>query len=341
MIALVPNSFGSRLREFNPCNRPKDGKFGRKGECGPTVSGKPASQDLAAALRRGERLRAMPEAKQPPSIGSVMVGGFDVEDKVQLIRMFGRVPSRDEIRNLTHSLMQDVPDTNPKFHVQVSTVPFGAAQADLANRKPALYFRFIGDDGVAGANATILSRSVELDPETGELVAHHAAFMKGEGAQRADYGKDVLRSHVKAWQDLGVSRIETSANINVGAYAWAKYGFTARDPQAFHDDITQALRDLRIKGVVSLEESDAVKSIMSPDDPTAPWRVADATYQGKKLGKTVLIGATADEDFAWAAELRFDDQQAMDRFWGYVGKRPTRLRTDVTRPRLLGKGGKT
>jgi len=52
----------------------------------------------------------------------------------------------------------------------------------------------------------------------------------GDGLQGGSISKTLASNQIKIWDHLGVERIELNANIDVGGYAWARYGFT---PDAF------------------------------------------------------------------------------------------------------------
>jgi len=48
----------------------------------------------------------------------------------------------------------------------------------------------------------------------------------GDGLQGGSISKTLASNQIKIWDHLGVERIELNANIDVGGYAWARYGFT-------------------------------------------------------------------------------------------------------------------
>src|SRR5690349_21579569 len=62
--------------------------------------------------------------------------------------------------------------------------------------------------------------------ETGELIALHNVFtINGEG-QGSGIAKQVLKAQFDEYEKLGVAEVAVHANIDVGGYAWARFGFT-------------------------------------------------------------------------------------------------------------------
>jgi hypothetical protein len=55
--------------------------------------------------------------------------------------------------------------------------------------------------------------------------AYSAYFVLKRGERGAGLGKKLLASNVAMYQKLGIDKVRVSANIDVGGYAWAKYGY--------------------------------------------------------------------------------------------------------------------
>jgi lambda family phage portal protein len=56
-------------------------------------------------------------------------------------------------------------------------------------------------------------------------VAESAYFQLNSNVRRNDIGKRVLAGNVDLYRRLGIERVKVHANIDVGGYAWAKYGY--------------------------------------------------------------------------------------------------------------------
>ena len=65
----------------------------------------------------------------------------------------------------------------------------------------------------------------ERDLDLGDKTAYSAYFKIEEGHQDSDYGKRVLSGNVATYERLGITEVGVTANIDVGGYAWAKYGY--------------------------------------------------------------------------------------------------------------------
>lgn len=60
----------------------------------------------------------------------------------------------------------------------------------------------------------------------GELTVEHDLFFIPKSLQGGGTSKDVFRRLYKQYRNAGVSKINVHANIDVGGYAWARYGFS-------------------------------------------------------------------------------------------------------------------
>lgn len=157
------------------------------------------------------------------------------------------------------------------------------------------------------------------------LYAYHEFFKIGHEFQKKGYAKNYLRAAMSLYAEMGVDKVFLSANIEVGSYAWAKYGFkpTDRAMQYLSKDLSSRLETLvRNSGGWGPDLSEEVVSGITllidklKTDPTALWAIADmgAVYNGQKLGYWLL------ESLGWAANLSLSDEEAMARFWRYVGR---------------------
>jgi hypothetical protein len=77
----------------------------------------------------------------------------------------------------------------------------------------------IHDD--AGHEIGTFTRTINLDAKS----AYSAYFKLNKSATKHDTGKKMLAGNVETYKNLGIEKVEVSANIDVGGYAWAKYGY--------------------------------------------------------------------------------------------------------------------
>lgn len=61
--------------------------------------------------------------------------------------------------------------------------------------------------------------------------AESAYFALNSGAQGKGEGKTLLAANVEMYQELGLDEVKVHANIDVGGYAWAKYGYVPTEDE--------------------------------------------------------------------------------------------------------------
>lgn len=65
------------------------------------------------------------------------------------------------------------------------------------------------------------TRNIDLNAKS----AYSAYFKLNKSATKHDTGKKMLAGNVETYKGLGIEKVEVTANIDVGGYAWAKYGY--------------------------------------------------------------------------------------------------------------------
>jgi hypothetical protein len=63
----------------------------------------------------------------------------------------------------------------------------------------------------------------DISPDSKE--AYSAYFKLEKAATKHDTGKKMLAGNVEMYKQLGIEKVKVTANIDVGGYAWAKYGY--------------------------------------------------------------------------------------------------------------------
>jgi hypothetical protein len=95
------------------------------------------------------------------------------------------------------------------------------------------------------------TRDIDLDDHN----ATSSFFRLYHGKTGKDVGKKMLKANVEMYQKMGVTKVKLHANIDVGGYAWAKYGYVP--------DRTQW-------NALSGEIDDKIRSMSSGGDGTGP-----------------------------------------------------------------------
>jgi hypothetical protein len=155
-----------------------------------------------------------------------------------------------------------------------------------------------------GENVAHYTRSIDWDSNTAE-----SEYFKvyDEEKQGQGFGRDFLKANVETYQRLGVEQVDVHANINVGGYSWARFGYvpTERSWFSLRDDI----RD-NWDSNVGNEMPNGMDKLLSSNDPRSIWAIADSPY-----GKDLLLNTD------WNGSLDLTDRASMERFNAYVGKR--------------------
>ncbi|WP_158043387.1 hypothetical protein [Skermanella pratensis] len=193
--------------------------------------------------------------------------------------------------------------------------------------------------GMTGRNA----RSFLRDPNGDLVVSHDAFVIQGDG-QGGGIGRQVLKAQFDEYEKMGVARVAVHANIDVGGYAWARFGFVPTqkswdsmrkslkatislsqyepidnpktDEERDYNAQVKRARELLDNGPVKLSDwhKRRVMKMLNDPDPKAIWKVADARIGGRNIGKELLMNTY------WNGEIRLADPDAMARFNHYTGR---------------------
>jgi hypothetical protein len=133
-------------------------------------------------------------------------------------------------------------------------------------------------------------------------------------------GKAILAGQMALYQKLGMKQVEVHANIDVGSYAWAKYGFLPA--QSSWDTLRTNLK-ARLDDIAAPHERGTTLKetyeLLGQRNPKALWDLVDhpAAINGKSVAKMLLTGDSAPD---WYGSLSLSDKDQMNRFQSYVSK---------------------
>ncbi|NOQ30233.1 MAG: hypothetical protein GQ570_03825 [Helicobacteraceae bacterium] len=203
---------------------------------------------------------------------------------------------------------------------------FPGVTPDIVSKELSDMSSILGDKVVGTFEArinpvlTLRSKSKDLRTEMVRTLRHtnrglhvsHDLLKMPEGSQGRGAAKELLSTQMAMYEKLGVKSITLEANIDVGGYAWAKYGFTPYTAEWVQ------LKS-RLKGVWEyMDVPDSVKAslakIMLSEDPKAIWALADIThpYRDTTVGKYLLLKK------AWIGGIDLSDTESMNRFKAYT-----------------------
>ena len=122
-----------------------------------------------------------------------------------------------------------------------------------------------------GSNGTLMTREFKRD-DSGDLVAVHDYFKAGRTG--GGLAKDVMRASMDEYKKLGIDKVTVHANIDVGGYAWAKFGFRSDDAEG---ELDGWIRDAHRNGKITSAERQMLEDVATDHagEDTILWAISD------------------------------------------------------------------
>lgn len=176
---------------------------------------------------------------------------------------------------------------------------------------------------------------VQMNGETA-----YVGLVESSGGYRQSGDTMKLLSNLATFgEKMGLKSVDTTANLDMGGFAWARMGFEASNPSTFAETVSKRLDRLEqsvgrtgtepstagslyesYRGVIK-DAEEASKSWSSADfanirqvlkehagNPKLPGIVSELKVGGQKVGRHLLRGTN------WSARLNLKDEAAMARF---------------------------
>lgn len=144
-------------------------------------------------------------------------------------------------------------------------------------------------------------RTIKLDDQ-GRIVAHHSELSIDPALQGSGFAKAFNDNLLDWYRRSGVHRVELTANIDVGGYAWARAGYDFKDADAarvFVEDsirkVDQVYKDMAngyplaksAPGIKSVAELDRLRAYLAKvQSGQIPAHAADIAAFGRRKGQT-------------------------------------------------------
>ncbi len=162
---------------------------------------------------------------------------------------------------------------------------------------------FEGDNG-SSAYKDSFSLTRTFTRRDDGIEVHHDLFKLPESAQGKGTSKRVLAMFYEQYRRMGVTEISVDANINIGGYTWARYGFQATDKY-------ELLREVQdCSEAVDFINDYYTKNGLSDDSPFPTYLLTEQPW-----GKKALLGTY------WSGVLNLKDPAQRARFEKYLGLR--------------------
>lgn len=165
----------------------------------------------------------------------------------------------------------------------------------------------LGGMGALGNTSFVREREGEGDLRAELGLVWLEAGKRGQGA-----AKPILRNYLAAWEQAKVTRVELDA-VDLGSYAWLRYGFVPKNRPQFIKAVRERLESLKnLRPAVVRYIEDALGDI-DAGDAKAAWRLSDLRDGKRKVGIELL------REVAWRGTMDLTDTEQRTRLTHYIG----------------------
>lgn len=163
----------------------------------------------------------------------------------------------------------------------------------------------------------------------------HSYWQIDESLQNAGLGKEIFKNQLDLYDHLGIKKINIHANISVGGYAWARYGFV---PNQYSWDSLRGTLTRRLDTVISDPAVRAkAKVILNMSDPKGIWLLAG---MNDKVGDTT-VGKKLLLHTDWSGSIDLTNQDTYSVTKSYVSSRHVHAAALQAEPVAIVNGKKT
>lgn len=120
--------------------------------------------------------------------------------------------------------------------------------------------------------------------------------------QGGGLAKQLIGSQFDIWRDIGATGVDVHANLDIGGYSWARYGFVP------DSDSWGRLKEYATNKLTAAQRTQ-VADVLGSSNPKALWALSDS-----EVGKPALLNSN------WYGKLDFTDAEAVNRFYAYVAQ---------------------
>lgn len=210
-----------------------------------------------------------------------------------------------EIERMAKAMVSEVSDERFAIKVYLDTYS-----------DPMIHLQFTGSKG------TVLKRDIYHNVD-GDLEVDHHIFRVSKDRQGSGIAGQILGPSFREYAKMKVKLVTLTANIDVGGYAWAKFGFIPSDFRSAMFTVTHENHHLLSKS----EISDVHVTIRDTEPHKVMWALSDKPY-----GKRLLAGID------WKAHLYLDGRgvhsQGVTRFKDYVVRKKAQRAEEARKKRF-------
>lgn len=173
---------------------------------------------------------------------------------------------------------------------------------------------------VAGSSSNgAVARYFDINAD-GRLSVEHKMFYLADEFQSQGIAKKAIKEAVATYEKMGVDRINLEANIDVGGYAWARYGFVPKQHSwdALKEELSGRLDNLVTNKQVGGQLVSQVRDILASKDPASIRCIAALQDTVTDGGKTITLGKKLLLGTKWQGSLNMKDKESLDILKGYI-----------------------
>ena len=143
----------------------------------------------------------------------------------------------------------------------------------------------------------------------GELQVDNKLLSLHPSLQGKGYGTKILQASVQEYKRLGVTRMNVTANIDIGGYTWAKMGYAPKSVAAFREAVMDVVDEKMASGVLTSADKQLITGALRAGAanpkrlPATLARLVNA--DGTQIGKEALLGSY------WEGYLDLTDADAL------------------------------
>lgn len=168
---------------------------------------------------------------------------------------------------------------------------------------------------LSGGDITQMTRNFTRTKDG--LEVYHAYLAIDKKAQGGGFGRSIMRGSLGVYDKLGIKKLSVTANIDIGGYTWARFGFGAVDIDDFRQNAFMGLKKLRRAGRIEQDEFDKFNEFLNrQSDPVRlPYEFSSlTTASGFKAGKEAMLNSY------WSGFVDLNDKKHRALFKAQVAK---------------------
>jgi len=177
-----------------------------------------------------------------------------------------------------------------------------------------------GEDG----NWAHVSMTRSLDLTSGRVDHNYLSIGREGSGQGAGVGKKLFDASLDLYDHMGMKAINVHANIDVGGYAWARYGFVP--DQGSWDSLRSSVRRYGLERDLK-DASPAIKqkvaSFLDNPDPTSIHGLSSIKepWGRSSEGKSQTVGMALLKGADWFGKINLTDSKKYAQVRAYVSKK--------------------